>query len=146
MGGLVVNSKPVLLVATMGAALLALTGCVSWGGPTADRIDAAVASVDFESVGTVFCDYRRPGQLGGAAPLRFIGIEDSEKGQEVIDLLMEAGYTTDGLSEDFSDGVISLFLDGVNVSLQARSKSEESMAFGNCKTPDGGAVTMVFSS
>ncbi len=137
--------KAVAFVA--GTAIVAtLSGCASWGGRIAEEIDAAVASSGLLDMGEIVCDNKRPSQLWGGSTLRDIGIGGSSNGQSILDQLKEAGFEPKDPSDELDDGSVSLFKDGVNFFVQIEPESGRSYAFGNCTTPEGGAVTINVSA
>ena len=122
-----------------------LSGCGDrpWKGEREERIDAAVASIDFSSVGGIDCDYRRPGNnIAGSAAMRLIGIAGADNGQAVVDLLVAAGYGTNGRTDDLSDGYISLSDNAgvVEFAISVVTEGDRRYAFGHCTSPPDGAV------
>lgn len=144
-------------IAAIIAFLPLLTACGdrSWDGIIEDRIDTAVAGVDFSSVGGINCDYRRPGNtIAGSSASRYVGVDGSDNGQAVVDLLVASGFTSPHVSlsdayTQLSNGDVEIYLlnsDGVNISVTTMAGGDRSYAFGNCVTPAEGSVSMLISA
>ncbi len=134
--------RALALVVVLGSVpLLAGCGDRPWEGPTEDRMDEAVASVDFDSVGGLDCDHRRPGNnVSGRAAIRILGVAGADNAQAVVDAMVAAGFTPNPF-DDLSRGMTlsdksGLLTFGVSIVPEGNRK----YGFGHCTSPPEGAV------